>query len=262
MKFVHFNYNDIDSFDFDPILFHDLKKYGFAPMHKKVKCVENICLMAEEKHAVLNYPDIYFNPEQGKKQALEKTRAVFKLNFKEQLGIKYFIPDPKNGGNSNNGPMMTRILNSPVVSARILNVSVQSLLYIRKCIYMLNSTSFVNPFIYDKFARAAFVNIISDLGDYGHFTGTTHSLLVHGSLYIRWAQDELGVSIGSLSENALEMGNKVNLQHRKLFSRKNSIKKETYDIFKRVLSTSDPYLLLEGVYKQKLRKGNINNKSP
>ena len=231
-------------------------------MHKKVKCVENICLMAEEKHAVLNYPDIYFNPEQGKKQALEKTQAVFKLNFKEQLGVKYFIPDPKNGGNSNNGPMMTRILNSPVVSARILNVSVQSLLYIRKCIYMLNSTSFVNPFIYDKFARAAFVNIISDLGDYGHFTGTTHSLLVHGSLYIRWAQDELGVSIGSLSENALKMGNKVNLQHRKLFSRKNNIKKETYDIFKRVLSTSDPYLLLEGVYKQKLRKGNINNKSP
>ena len=260
VKYVHFNYNDVSSFDFEPVLFHDLKQYGFAPMHKKVKCIENICLMAEEKHAILNYPDIYFDPEQGKKPALDKSRAVFKHNFKEQLGIKYFIPDPKNGGNSNNGPMMTRIVDSPLISAKILDISVQSLLYLRKCLTMINSTSFVNPDLYDKLAKAAFVNIISDLGAFGHFTATTHSLLVHGSSYIRWAQNELGVSIGSLSENALEMGNKLNLQYRKLFSRKNAIKKETYDIFKRRLMISDPYLLLQGVKKQKIRKGNIYKK--
>ena len=125
---------------------------------------------------------------------------------------------------------------------------------------MINSTSFVNPDYYDKLARAAFSNIMCDLGNYGHFTGTTHSLLCHGSLYIRWAQDELGVSIGSLSENALEMGNKLNLQYRKLFSRKNSIKKETRDIFKRRLVISDPYLLIQGFYKQEIRRGNIYKK--
>ena len=79
-------------------------------MHKKVKCTENICMMAEEKFAILNYPDLYYDQKDGRKKALELSRSSFKNDFKEILGIKYFIPDAKNGGNSNNGPMMKRIL--------------------------------------------------------------------------------------------------------------------------------------------------------
>ena len=30
--------------------------------------------------------------------------------FKNKLGIKYFVPDPINGGNSNTGPQIKRIL--------------------------------------------------------------------------------------------------------------------------------------------------------
>ena len=53
------------------------------------------------------------------------------------------------------------------------------------------------------------------------------------------------------------MGNKLNLQYRKMFSRRGSIKRENYDIFKRRLLISDPFLIIEGVQKQQLRAGNV-----
>ena len=65
------------------------------------------------------------------------------------------------------------------------------------------------------------------------------------------------MSVGQLSENSLEMGNKLNLQYRKIFLRRGSIKKENYDIFKRRLLISDPFLIIEGVNKQQLRDGNV-----
>ena len=40
-----------------------------------------------------------------------------------------------------------------------------------------------------------------DLFGYGNMSATMHTLLVHGSLYIKYAQDELGVAPGDLSEN-------------------------------------------------------------
>ena len=69
------------------------------------------------------------------------------------------------------------------------------------------------------------------------------------------------MSLGELSENSIEIGNKLNLQYRKLFSRKSAIKRETYDIFKRRLLISDPYLIIEGVMKQKLRRGLMRKSS-
>ena len=57
--------------------------------------------------------------------------------------------------------------------------------------------------------------------------------------------------------NSVEMGNKQNLIFRKVFSRKNDLQKENSDIFRRRLLVSDPYLIVDGVKRQILRKGNI-----
>ena len=143
------------------------------------------------------------------------------------------------------------------MSAKILEIEPETLYRLGKCCDMINSTKFVNPKVYDHFARAAFNSLICDVGNYANLTANTHSLLCHGSLYIRWAQEELGVSLGQLTENSLEMGNKLNNQYRKVFSRRGNVKHENYDIFKRRLLVSDSYLVIEGVLKQKLRRGNV-----
>ena len=75
---------------------------------------------------------------------------------------------------------------------------------------MINRTSFVNPVVFDRFACAAFACVISELSNYGDLNANTHALLCLRSLYIRYAQEELGVSIGALSENSIEMGNRSN----------------------------------------------------
>jgi hypothetical protein len=41
------------SFNFDPVMFHDLKKYGFFPLHKKIRVMEWIWKGAEKRERSL-----------------------------------------------------------------------------------------------------------------------------------------------------------------------------------------------------------------
>ena len=125
---------------------------------------------------------------------------------------------------------------------------------------MINRTVFVNPRKYDKFAKHAFRCLMCDLGNFGFLSGNTHALLCHGRQAIEHAQNDLGVALGDLSENSIEMGNKLNLMCRKIFSRKSNIARENADIFKRRLLISDPFLIIQGVLQQKIRKRNIYKK--
>ena len=115
--------------------------------------------------------------------------------------------------------------------------------------HMDNYITFVNTSVYDKFARAAFNSLMCDLGNFVNVSANTHSLFCHALLYIRWAQEELRISLGSLTEGCLEMGNKLNLFYRKMFARRGDIEKENSDIFKQHLIISDYYLVIEGVLK-------------
>ena len=99
-----FNYNQVESFDYEPVLFEDIKHLGFNSMHKRVRSVENVCHMAEHKWAKTHHFDLYC----GEKYVKDRTRDTraevvglahshFKMKFKEKLGVKYFVPDPING---------------------------------------------------------------------------------------------------------------------------------------------------------------------
>ena len=162
-------------------------------------------------------------------------------------------------GNSNTGNQIKRILRNISVSALIMEISPVTLYRIGICCHMINRITFVNPLSYDKFARAAFNSLMCDLGNFANVSANTHSLFCHASLYIRWAKEELGISLGSLTEGCIEMGNKLNLFYQKMFTRRGDIKQENYDIFKRRLMISDYYLVIEGVLKQQLRRGNVRN---
>ena len=155
------------------------------------------------------------------------------------------------------GPVIRKMLNFPSITASILNISAETVYVLGRCLSMINRTTFVNPSKYEKFAKHAFRCLMCDLGNFGFLSGNTHALLCHGRLAIEHAQNDLGVALGDLSENSIEMGNKLNLNFRKIFSRKNNIAKENADIFRRRLMISDPFLIIQGVLQQTIRKGNI-----
>lgn len=251
-----FNYNTPESFDYPPVFFNDVKYLGNCPMHKQIRPVENVCKLAETKYAKTHFPKMYYDPK-TEKAAIEKSHEIIKQEFKDKLSVKYFVPDPINGGNSNNGPMIKKILASISVSAQILDISPVTLYRLKTCIEMMNRSSFSKVHIFEKFAKAALNSILADVGNFGQLSVSTHHLLCHGGLYIRYAQEDVGVAICDLSENSIEMGNKENLHFRKLLSRKCGLVKETWDIFKRKLLVSDFKLIIEGSLGQTIRRGNV-----
>jgi hypothetical protein len=149
------------------------------------------------------------------------------------------------------------MLKNVSVTADIFEISPVTLYRVKTCCDIINRNCFVNPDMFDRFARAAFNSVMSDIGNFAPISANTHALFCHGSYFIKYYQEELGVSVGSLSENAIEMGNKLNLQYRKLFSMGGNIVEENYNIFNRWLMITDPYLVMEGVLQQKLRRGNV-----
>jgi hypothetical protein len=52
--------------------------------------------LAEAKYAKDNYFDIYID-NKTRSDAVALARAHFQRSFRDRLGIKYFVPDPKNG---------------------------------------------------------------------------------------------------------------------------------------------------------------------
>ena len=74
---------------------------------------------------------------------------------------------------------------------------------------MINRTTFVKPAVFDKFARAAFANLMCDLGSFANMSANTHGLLCHGALYIKTAQDDYNVALGDFSENSIEMATRL-----------------------------------------------------
>ena len=45
-----------ESFGFTTKLWDEVIRYGFNPLHKLIRCAENMCKMSEHKFAMLNFP--------------------------------------------------------------------------------------------------------------------------------------------------------------------------------------------------------------
>ena len=58
-----------------------------------------------------------------------------------------------------------------------MEISPVTLYRIGTCCHMINRITFVNPSVYDKFARAAFNSLMCDLGNFANVSANTHSLL-------------------------------------------------------------------------------------
>jgi hypothetical protein len=93
-------------------------------MHKRIRVIENIAHMAEHKYARTHHFDLYCGDlyiktksKDTRADAVALAHSHFKTEFKTQLGVKYFVPDPINGGNSNTGPQIKTILEHYCISS-------------------------------------------------------------------------------------------------------------------------------------------------
>ena len=229
----HQLYNSMKFFNFPPILFDRMKKYGFSTMHKRVRNFEFQWKGAERKESKLTGVN------------LKTVRHNWQTELQELTGIDPFRPDPINRGNTNDGNLSRRFHQEPFLSSSVVKLNSKIIALMGVLLDMLNSTYFQDPKTYRALAIVTHKLIVNDLGDYMNISGCVHSTLCHGDLFIRYAQAELGVPLGFLTENSIEMGNKDNKQYKQIFSRKNDLGKETKYVFVRRLIMSDPILNID-----------------
>ena len=72
-----------------------------------------------------------------------------------------------------------------------------------------------------------------------------HLLIAHGSLYLRWAQEEVGVPLGVLTEGSIEVANKDVKAANKKFVSRVSAERIHRDILTRRSWECDPLLHYE-----------------
>ena len=84
-----------------------------------------------------------------------------------------------------------------------------------------------------------------------------HMLIVHGSLYMHWAQEEVGVPLGVLTEGSIEVANKDVKAANKKFVSRVSAERIHRDILTRRSWECDPLLHYEITQHQLIRRGHI-----
>ena len=80
-KRTKLNYHSPNSFLFAPKLFHEVKCFGFNPMHKRIRVVENICHMCEHKYAQTHMCELYCD-SRTRGQALAAAHKHFMSEIK------------------------------------------------------------------------------------------------------------------------------------------------------------------------------------
>ena len=125
----------------------------------------------------------------------------FQEQFKKIIGIRAFYPEPKLGGNSNTGNVARRFFRSAKISAEILGIPRELISTIWELLVAVNSTKLQDIQNFEKRAKEAFSMWCQVFAK--PMSGNLHLLLAHGSLYMRWAQEEVGVPLGVLTEGSI-----------------------------------------------------------
>ena len=180
--------------------------------------------------------------------AKELITRDFQSKFKARIGIRAFYPEPQLGGNSNTGNVARRFFQSAAISADILGIPEDLISTFWELLVAINSTNFQDIQKYETKAKEAF-NFWRQVFP-KVMTANCHLLIVHGSLYLRWAQEEIGVPLGTLTEGSIEVTNKdVKIANRKFVTRV-SAERIHRDIMTRRSWECDPLLHYEMTQNQ------------
>ena len=176
-------------------------------------------------------------------EAKEIITKDFQKKFKSRIGIRAFFPEPQLGGNSNTGNVARRFFQAAAISSDILGIPEDLISTFWELLVAINSTSFQDIQKYEIKAKEAF-NLWCQVFP-KVMTANAHMLIAHASLYLRWAQEEIGIALGALTEGSIEVTNKdVKTANRKFVARI-SAERIHRDILTRRSWESDPLLHYE-----------------
>ena len=251
----------------EPVMFEDIKGYSCSPMHMWPRVFEATFNAAVEKQVsqvdctrvgqpCTLHPNLVViqkakgvkTPRASACDAKEIKKKQFQKDFQDKLGVRCFFPEPQQGGNSNTGNVSRRVFENSALSAEIFQVPESLLISLHKLLQAISSSKFQDIDQYQEDARRCF-DLWTEV-----FTKTmpanVHLLIAHGHLYLRWAQDEIGIALGALTEGSIEKCNQdVKFTHRR-FVAKTSMENIHSNILTRLSWEADPVLHYEETVRQ------------
>ena len=256
-------------------MFQDIKQYSFSPMHMTMRYYKITNFSVYSIASFLRvfegtwkaavdlqipttecsrpgkpcslHPHLAPPKQKGVRAAACNAKEIvtrdFQEKFKARLGIRAFYPEPIKGGNSNTGNVSRRFFKSAATSADILGVPEELISTLWELLAAINSSKFQDIEKFESKAKVAFYmwrQVFTKT-----MSANLHMLLVHGSLYLRWAQEEVGVPLGTLTEGSIEVANKDVKTANKKFVTRASAERVHRDVLTRRSWECDPLLHYE-----------------
>ena len=243
-------------------MFDDIKQYSCSPMHMRMRVFEAIWNASIDKMVGQEpctraglpctlHPTLTAKTKGSRASACDAKEILkrkFQGNFQEKLGLRCFFPEPQKGGNSNTGNVATRVFHNSAIAAEIFEIPESLLLSLWNLLKAISSSDFQDIKLYEEEARRAF-DLWTEVFE-KPMTANVHLLVSHGTLYLRWAQEEIGVALGILTEGSIEKCNQDVKKINTNFVARTGIENIHRNILVRCSWESDPVLHYEATVQQ------------
>ena len=243
-------------------MFEDVKGYSNSPMHMRPRVMEAIWNASIDKMLMdepctrgglpcTSHPHLVAKTRGTRAtacQAKEIIKRRYQKQFQERIGVRCFFPEPQRGGNSNTGNVATRVFQNSAISADIFGIPEALIISMWELLKSISSSNFQDIEVYEQRAREAF-DLWTTTFD-KNMTANVHLLIAHGGLYLRWAQQEVGVPLGILTEGSIEKLNQDVKQANANFVARISVENIHRNIVVRQSWEADPVLHYESTVRQ------------
>ena len=243
-------------------MFEDVKGYSCSPMHMRPRVMEALWNASIDKAVgqepctrvglpCTTHPHLVAKAKGTRAAACDAKEVVkrrYQKQFLERIGVRCFFPEPQRGGNSNTGNVATRVFQNGAISAEIFGIPEALISSLWELLVAISSSQFQDIQLYEEEARRAFDLWTSTFEK--QMTANVHLLIAHGALYLNWAQQEVGVPLGVLTEGSIEKLNQDVKQANRSFVARISVENIHRNILVRRSWEADPVLHYESTVRQ------------
>ncbi|XP_036340085.1 uncharacterized protein LOC118749386 [Rhagoletis pomonella] len=207
-------------------------KYGLSTLHAHIKFFE--CIL----HISYRLPlKCWRVTGERNKQTFNENKKRVQHEFKLKTGL--IIDGVKTGyGTTNDGNTARRFFENCEISAEITKIDVNLIKNFDKILRIISCAKHINFTEFEALLDKTF-HLYLNLYSWYYMPSTVHKILVHGSQVSK----SFEISIGLLSEEAIETQHKEIRKMRLNNARKVSTIATNYDIMSNMLLSSDPLLV-------------------
>lgn len=206
--------------------------FGLSVLHARIRFFESVLHLAY-KLPVKKYREKRSKEE---KELETQTKRNIQERFRIETGLLVDMPKA-NFGNTNDGNTSRRFFENPQLAADITKVDFNFIYRLKVILETISSGHKIDTQKFDDYAMAT-ARLYCDLYGWHPMTPTMHKILIHGGEIIENAL----LPIGQLSEEAAEARNKHFRLYRENYARKFSRENCNFDVYNRLLLSSDPLL--------------------